>query len=188
MRPAEEWAIACRAPKMVSGLIAVVEVRRQDSLQVPGVQNDEMVQAVPSYRADQAFSVPILPRTLRRREDFFHAHRRDAQTNVAAVDAVPISNEISTPFSIGERLHDLIWTVGAVKKSVSTVWLRWLRRNLHETRQSVSAGLILPDDQASDRVPGALFLRFSCEPESACRRAGSCARTCRSLETSAVAA
>lgn len=50
-------------PQMGSGLMVVTEIRSQGSLQMPRVQNDEMVQAVSSYRADRAFNIRILPGT-----------------------------------------------------------------------------------------------------------------------------
>ena len=46
-------------PQMGSGLMVVTEIRSQGSLQMPRVQNDEMVQAVSSYRADQALNIRI---------------------------------------------------------------------------------------------------------------------------------
>jgi hypothetical protein len=75
---------------------------------MPGVQNHKMVQAVPSDRADEAFGVRILPRTLRRSEEFSYAQRRDSQANISAVDGVSISNEIPRRIAIGEGLHDLL--------------------------------------------------------------------------------
>jgi hypothetical protein len=42
---------------MGSGPMVVSEIRIQSFLQMPGVENDEMVQAVSSNRTDQAFGV-----------------------------------------------------------------------------------------------------------------------------------
>src|SRR2546425_11917530 len=44
-------------PQMGSGPMVVTEIRSQSSLQMLGVQDDEMVQAVSSDRADQTFGV-----------------------------------------------------------------------------------------------------------------------------------
>jgi hypothetical protein len=41
-------------------------------------------------------------------DDFFHSQRRDPQTNIGAVDAVPIPDQISGCIPIGERLGDLL--------------------------------------------------------------------------------
>ena len=43
--------------------VVVSEIRSQGSLEVPGVQDHEMVQAVSSDGADQAFGVRVLPGT-----------------------------------------------------------------------------------------------------------------------------
>jgi hypothetical protein len=59
--------------QMGPGPVVVNEIRSQDSLKVPGVQDHEMVQAVSSNRADQAFYVRILPGTSGRGEYFFNA-------------------------------------------------------------------------------------------------------------------
>ena len=42
--------------------VVVSEIPSQDSLQMPGVQDHEMVQAVSSNGADQAFNVGVLPK------------------------------------------------------------------------------------------------------------------------------
>ena len=43
--------------------VVVSEICTQGSFQMPRVEDDEMVQAVPADRADQAFDVGILPWT-----------------------------------------------------------------------------------------------------------------------------
>jgi hypothetical protein len=68
-----EWTLFVE-PQMGSGPMIVTEIPSQGSLQMPRVQDDEMVQAVSSYRADQAFSVRVLPGTAGRGEYFFSAH------------------------------------------------------------------------------------------------------------------
>src|SRR3954449_4490920 len=49
-----------------------------------------------------------MPRTLRRRQDFFHSQRLNSQSNLSAVNAVPIADEVTGRLSIGERLDDLL--------------------------------------------------------------------------------
>src|SRR6266540_632165 len=75
---------------------------------MPGVQDDEMVQALSSDGADQAFYVRILPGTLWGGKDLFHSERRDPQTNVVAIDAVAVSYKIAGCILIDEGLHDLL--------------------------------------------------------------------------------
>jgi len=47
-------------------LVIVAKVGGQRPLQVTGIQDDEVVQAFPSYGSDQALGISILPGTLRR--------------------------------------------------------------------------------------------------------------------------
>ena len=67
-----------------------------------------MVQALSPDRADQAFGVRILPRTLRCRQYFLDLQGRDPQTNVVAVDAIPIADEKPRCLPFGEGLDDLL--------------------------------------------------------------------------------
>ena len=67
-----EWTLLVE-PQMSPGTMVVTEIRSQGSLQMPRVQDDEMVQAVSSYRADQALNIRILPGTPRRGEYSFNA-------------------------------------------------------------------------------------------------------------------
>src|SRR5215469_7776272 len=83
---------------MGSGFMLVAEIIFQRPLQMFGIQDHEVVQALPAEGADQAFGVWILPRTARGNENFFHAKRRDPQTNVVAVNTVPIPQHIATNF------------------------------------------------------------------------------------------
>src|SRR6516162_9285475 len=61
----KEWTLLVEPP-MGPGPMVVTEIRSQGSLQMSRVQDDEVVQAVSSYRADQAFDVGVLPGTPRR--------------------------------------------------------------------------------------------------------------------------
>ena len=67
-----EWTLLVEI-QMGPGPMAVAEIPSQGSLRMPRVQDDEMVQAISSDGADQAFDVRILPGTLGRGEYFFNA-------------------------------------------------------------------------------------------------------------------
>ena len=71
-----------------------------------------MVQALSWNRADESLDVCIPPGAWRRRQNFPHAQRRDSQTDVVAVNAVSISDEIPGWVSIGEGLYDLLRSPG----------------------------------------------------------------------------
>jgi hypothetical protein len=57
-----EWTLLVEAQM---GPMVVTKIRSQGSLPMPRVQEDEMAQAVSSYRADQAFGVGVWPGTPR---------------------------------------------------------------------------------------------------------------------------
>jgi hypothetical protein len=91
-----------------SGLVVVAEIRRQASLEMASVEDDVVVQALPSNRADEALGVWILPRTARCCENLLHAQRLDSQSNLSTVPAVAIADEILGSLSVCERLYDLL--------------------------------------------------------------------------------
>ena len=95
--------------------MVVSEIGTQNSFQMPRVEDDEMVQAVPADRADQAFDVGILPGTPGDGEHFFHLEGGDPQTNFLAVDVVSISEEILGRILMGEGLDDLMGRPGRTR-------------------------------------------------------------------------
>jgi hypothetical protein len=70
--------------------VIVIEILCQRPLQMFGIQDHEVVQALSANGTDQTFGVRILPRAVGCGENFCGGQRRDPQTNVVAVDAVPI--------------------------------------------------------------------------------------------------
>ena len=65
------WTLLVEA-QMGPRSVVVSEIRSQGCLEMPGVQDHEVVQTVSSYRADQAFGIRILPGTPWRCEYFFN--------------------------------------------------------------------------------------------------------------------
>jgi hypothetical protein len=88
--------------------VIVAERQSEGLIQMRGVQEHEMVQALSPEPADYGLGVRLLPGTLTGRQDFFHASRGNARTNFTAVDAVTIANEIRGSFSTGEALDNLL--------------------------------------------------------------------------------
>src|SRR5437868_8571243 len=91
-----------------SRFVVVAEVRRQRPLEMASVQDDVVVQRLPSNRADESLGVWILPGTLRCRQNLLDAQRLDSQSNFSTVPAVAIADEITGSFSVCECLHDLL--------------------------------------------------------------------------------
>ena len=93
---------------MGSRLVVVAEIRRQGSLEMASVQDDVVVQTLPSNRADESLSIWILPGTSGRRQNLLDAQRLDSQSNFSTVPGVAIADEIRGSFSVCKCLHDLL--------------------------------------------------------------------------------
>jgi hypothetical protein len=91
-----------------SRFVVVAEIRRQCSLEMASVQDDVVVQALSSNRADESLGIWILPGTSRCCQNLFDAQRLDSQSNLSTVPAVAIADEITGSVSISECLHDLL--------------------------------------------------------------------------------
>ena len=63
--------------------------------QVSLAEHDDMIKAFPSDRADQPFSMPILPWRSRRGWPVTNAHRAKTPGEYLAVDPVPIADDVS---------------------------------------------------------------------------------------------
>ena len=63
--------------------------------QVPLAEHDDMIKAFPSDRADQPFSMSILPWRSRRSWPVTNAHHAKTSGKYLAVDPVPIADDVS---------------------------------------------------------------------------------------------
>ena len=68
---------------------------------------DHMIQAFTSNRADQSFGIAVLPRRSRRGRSVTNAHRSNTPGEWLAIDAVPITNQISRRWVPAARFADL---------------------------------------------------------------------------------
>ena len=91
-----------------SRFMVVAEIRRQGVLEMPSVQDDVVVEALPSDRANESLYVRILPGALWCGENLLHAQGLDSQSNLSTVPAVPIAEEVTGSVSVCERLEDLL--------------------------------------------------------------------------------
>src|SRR5262249_1528651 len=92
--------------------MVVREIGTQGSFQMPRIEDDEMVQAVPADRADQTFDVGILPGTPGGCENFFYSEGGHSQTKFLAVAPCSISEQILGRILISEGLDDLLGRPG----------------------------------------------------------------------------
>ena len=68
----------------------------------------DMINALPSDRADEPFRVPILPRRARRRRSIPDSQRPNPAGRYFAVDCITIPKEISRRFLPADDLRELI--------------------------------------------------------------------------------
>src|SRR6478609_8787532 len=79
---------------MCSGAVVVLLVRAQHTTQMLLAEDDHMIKALASDRADQSFGIAVLPWRSRRCRPVANAHRSDAARKCLSVDPVPITDEI----------------------------------------------------------------------------------------------
>src|SRR5207249_9129625 len=82
-----------RASLLIASLAIAREVPGQDATQMSFAQDEDMIQALASDRADEPLREGILPRAVRRGEDFTDAHALHALPEHVAVDRVTIAEE-----------------------------------------------------------------------------------------------
>src|SRR5215467_1882042 len=105
--PAEEQGIACQA---LSGA-GTDDNNRSTSpgfAEVPGAQNDKMVQTLPANGTDQALSVRVLPRALRCGEHLGHAQCGDLGTDFDSVKCYPGRGQGIGLVAIGKGFDNLL--------------------------------------------------------------------------------
>jgi len=113
---------------MWTGSGVVAEIGSQRLLQVPTVQNDEMIQTLPTYRSDQSLGVSVLPGALRRCQHLRDTHRLQTLPYLDSINAIPIANQITRCFAIGECLAICCATQAEVGCSVTLKWSTSRRR------------------------------------------------------------
>ena len=75
---------------------------------MPGVQDDVVVEALPSDGADESLGVWILPGTLWCGQNLLDAQRLDSQSNFSTIPAVPVADEITGSLSVCECFYNLL--------------------------------------------------------------------------------
>ena len=105
-------------PKMV----VIRKVAGQEACEMPLMEDDDVVQTLPTDAPDQAFDIGILPWRPWSDDDFLDAHVLDTLPKGCAVDGVPIAQEIARRFLPGEGVNDLLrrplrrWVLGDIVK------------------------------------------------------------------------
>ena len=79
---------------MRAGGVVVREVTAQQTAEMPFVDHDDVIEAFPTNRPDDALGEGILPGGARRDEDLGHFQAFDSPSEHVAVDSVPIAEQV----------------------------------------------------------------------------------------------
>jgi hypothetical protein len=90
------------------GIVIILKILGQDSVQVSLAEHDDVIQTLPAYGTDDSFAIRILPRRPRCNQDLFDAHVLDSLFEVVTVDAVAIADEKPRCLFVRESLGDLL--------------------------------------------------------------------------------
>src|ERR1700686_1853431 len=80
---------------MRAGPIVIFHVREQQVTEVAFAEYNDVVKAFPADRADNPFSISILPRGARRRRSVANAYRSESADKELTIGPVPVTNEIA---------------------------------------------------------------------------------------------
>src|SRR6266536_1167624 len=116
--------------------VVIGHIARQDALEAPVVQDDDVMEHLTAHTANQSLDIWILPRTPWCDQYFFNAHMLEPLPKEGAIDSVAIAQQIPRHFvprkcldhllrrRSGTRItstkRTLYVTVGTVKKSRDT--------------------------------------------------------------------
>src|SRR6267143_2129594 len=98
---------------MSASLVIVREVAGQETAQVPFAKDEYVIQTLTPDGADEPLREGVLPRAVRRREDFTDAHALQALPEHVTVDGVAIAEEIRWGGVVREGVHDLLGRPGS---------------------------------------------------------------------------
>ena len=69
----------------------IAEIFAKDPTQVPLIENNDVIQAIPTYGPDNAFGIRILPRRARRSEDLLDTQALDPSPDGLAIDTIAVA-------------------------------------------------------------------------------------------------
>ena len=117
--PAEFWLLnwptmgRILVERQVSACAVVVrEVASQGTTEVSFAEDDEVILTLAPDGADEALREGVLPRAVRRRQDFTDAHALEALPEHVTVDRVAVAEEVGRGRVVREGVHDLLGRPG----------------------------------------------------------------------------
>ena len=105
------WPVVGRilVERQVSACPMVVrEVASQGTAEVLFAEADDVIQILAPNGADEALGEGVLPRAVRRRQDFTDAHALEALPEHVPVDRVAVAEEVRRAGVVREGVHDLL--------------------------------------------------------------------------------
>jgi hypothetical protein len=112
--PLARWLHLARPRSVaVEGLVRprcvmICEVLTLNSLQVSFAPHEDFVEALSPDRADQALYERVLPRRVRCGDNLFNPHAVNPIREAAAIDPVPVTEQVPGRRVIWKRFHDLL--------------------------------------------------------------------------------
>jgi hypothetical protein len=96
-----------RTERCVRGFVVIRDVSPNDSTKVSLPEHNDVVETLPSDRADQPFDISILPWGSRRRRPVTDAHAFEASGHDLTIDRIAVADQITRSFSPGKCIGDL---------------------------------------------------------------------------------
>ena len=93
--------------RCVRDLWVVGEIGFQNPTEMALTEDDDVVETLPPYGSHEAFSIRILPRRPRCREDLLDVEALDATAELVAEDAVAVADHEPGRRVLGEGIDDL---------------------------------------------------------------------------------
>ncbi len=106
---------------MCAPMVVIIEIARKRILEVSFIQYDDLIQALPSNRADDSLRVRVLPGTPGSNQHFINSHTVHPLLKVVPVHLVPIAKKILGCRVVWKGLHDLLggplgrWVLGHIE-------------------------------------------------------------------------
>ena len=94
---------------MSAGFVVVAQVRQQYVTQMAFAEYDDMIDAFPADRTDQAFSISVLPWGARRRRPIANAHGSKSSDEDLTIGPIPIADQIPGSLFPAASFRDLIF-------------------------------------------------------------------------------
>ena len=92
--------------------VVVPEVASQGTAEVLFAEDDDVIQTLAPDGADEALGEGVLPRAVRRRQDFTDTHALQALAEHVTVDRVAVAEEVGRSRVVREGVHDLLGRPG----------------------------------------------------------------------------